>query len=83
MNYLLEHGADVSCPGSKGGCSGYHKISTPLDRAIQLGKHDRVNTLLSHGAQFCPNSLRIAASQGDDDIMKRIIASGADGNAGV
>ena len=84
MHYLLKNGADASCPESEEGCSGSHKRPTALDNAIRLHKHDLVDILLSYGAKFCANSLRIAAGQGNDDIVKRIIAaSGADIKTGA
>jgi len=76
MEYLLENGADPGCPEPGEICSGVHKNPTALDWAIELGKNDLIDILLSHGAKFCPNSSRTAAHCGVDSIMKRIKESG-------
>jgi hypothetical protein len=82
MHFLLKKGADAGCPELEQGCSGYHKRPTALDFAITLQKNDLVHVFLAHGAKFCLSSLRIAADRGNEDIVKRIIASGADINEG-
>jgi hypothetical protein len=82
MHFLLKNGADAGCPELEQGCSGYHKRPTALDVAIRLQKNDHVRVFLAHGAKFCPSSLRIAAGRGNEDIVKQIIASGADINEG-
>jgi hypothetical protein len=75
---LLENGADAGCPDLAQGCSGYHEQPTALDIAIRLRKNDLVCVFLTHGAKFCPSSLRLAAGRGNEEIVKQILASGAD-----
>ena len=82
MHFLLQKGADVSCPELEQGCSGYHKRPTALDFAIRFPKNDLIHVFLAHGANFCSNSLRTAVEIGNEDIVKRIIARGADINEG-
>ena len=80
MHFLLKNDAGAGCPKLEQGCSGYHKRPTALDVAIGLQKNDYVHDFLAQGAKFCPSSLRIAADRGNEDVVKRIIASGADIN---
>lgn len=82
VHLLLENGAEAGCPDLAQGCSGYHNQPTALDLAIKLRKNDLVQVFLAHEANFCPSSLRLAASRGNEDIVNQIIASGADINDG-
>ena len=82
MNFLLKNGADAGCPELEQGCSGYHKRPTALDFAIRFQKKDLVDAFLVHGAKFSSSSLHSAVGRGNEDIVKRIIASGADINEG-
>jgi hypothetical protein len=82
MHFLLKNGADAGCPKLEQGCSGYHTWPTALDIAIRLQKNDLVHVFLTHGVKLCSSSLRIAADRGNEDIVKRFIASSADINEG-
>jgi ankyrin repeat protein len=76
--FLIDMGADLSCPAGVKLCSGFHKGSTPLDTAMWCKRKDIIDLLLSRGAELCPSSLRIAADKGDDDLIRRYIQQGGD-----
>jgi hypothetical protein len=79
--YLLDRGADISCPDSAKGCSGYHYKSTALDTVIWQKKRHIIDLLTSRGAQLCASSFGIAAERGDDGVIRQYLLSGGDINA--
>jgi hypothetical protein len=74
--YLLDKGADLSCPAFAEDCSGDHSTSTALDIAILQRKRHIINLLISRGAQLCASSLQLAAQTGDDEVIRQYILNG-------
>jgi len=78
IDLLLDNGADASCPNLNHDCPSHHEAPTALDLAIGAKKNELVRVFLHHGANFCSNSLRIAAGRGNEVAVKQIIASSTD-----
>ena len=53
-----------------------------MDVVIQMKQSEQVDVFLAYGAKFCPSSLQAAVDGGNEDMVKRIIASGVDVNEG-
>jgi len=77
VQMLLDAGADVNCGPSE-------KEASPLQAAISNLHHGFVDTLLERGANvnaYDPRhltALAAAARRGEVDMMKKLIARGAD-----
>jgi ankyrin repeat protein len=79
--YLLENGASAKCSaGTDTRCSGNHDYSMPLDLAIKYNESDLITLLMENGAEFCPNSVKEAASGGYEEMVKSIIECGVSVN---
>ncbi len=73
VRLLVEHGADTNI---EGGLQRYDQ--TPLDSAVSREHPEVCAYLLDHGARIVPRTVLIAVLSGNEAIVRRLIAKGAD-----
>ncbi len=74
VQYLLDKGADPNARHLESG-------STPLDYAVITNHRDVVEMFLLRGSRVGPAALHLAANRGYGEVVRLLIAKGADVNA--